>query len=263
MKKRISSFMLTTMFVFGIIMSALSASAAVIEPQVILNQTNDMLMAAVTEDTILAVEEDLAANGTSVEIEMNELINMFKEQQLSCNDPEVYSQLQDLIDSAELLLVEYQLYKDAPAPTLARKASKPTTIVGIAAIVTWFNSKGYYLSSELLIHFRDNTKLDSLYLPTQGRDKISRTPILRTIKNGSVLSGSNAFTIENSHGDLYYALHKFSWKKDRKSNIVTISDRYDFAYNDRYNGLAGTAINFLYLQQSRGELIPFKVQFVL
>ena len=54
--------------------------------------------------------------------------------------------------------------------------------------------------------------------------------------------------------DLYYAIHAFSWTKS--GGFVTLRDRYDFAPGD-YNGIAGTAVNTMYLAQQAGVLVPF------
>lgn len=57
--------------------------------------------------------------------------------------------------------------------------------------------------------------------------------------------------------DLYYALHgcTYAWNY---SPIITFRDYYDFAPG-RYDGLAGIAVNTMWMAQEFGTIVPFYV----
>ncbi|WP_369282964.1 hypothetical protein [Oscillibacter sp. GMB15532] len=183
---------------------------------------------------------------------MTELINVFRAKQENCN-AESYQKLQALINSANDLMNTYINYqRNGVALTSASGATK----VGIAAIVTYFNTQSCYLSAELLIHMEDNNKLDSIYIPEMVT-ALRQQSCWNTYRNGYPSSGSGTFSTKNSSQDLYYAIHLYNWTRNDSTKQITLSDRYDFDYNDRYDELAETATNFLALAQDRGEILPF------
>lgn len=72
------------------------------------------------------------------------------------------------------------------------------------------------------------------------------------------LNGDAKFPNEGNvlEKDLYYAIHKFNYTFNPSTRIFSLSDRYDFAYGD-YSGIAGAAIDTMYLAQLNGVLVPF------
>lgn len=72
-------------------------------------------------------------------------------------------------------------------------------------------------------------------------------------------SGSSAFEYDTTSVatmDLYYVMHASNYSTNIMDRIVTISDRYDFALGD-YNGIAGAAIDTMYMAQAYGAIVPF------
>lgn len=245
MKKRLGLLMAVFM-TFSMVVPALAIE---------LQDTN---MATLAEETMNAFEKDLNTQGLDVEAELGELIDVYREEQRICADPIDHQKLQTLIDQTNTLLENYKQYKD-----LNSLARRPSVAVGtvISTIIAYFQGKNDVLSAELLTQMTFNETLDSNYTPYYG-DKIVRafgSSVMSPIVRSTATAGSGEFKSSNSCEDLYYAIHLFNWTKrvQGTAKLVTIKDRYDFALNDRYSGLAGTAINFLAIAQRNGEILPF------
>lgn len=129
----------------------------------------------------------------------------------------------------------------------------------VAAVIAYFNAKGYKLASELLTHARNNKTINSSYTPYYGYH-VQASPVFRKIANGTSTKGSDTFPYNSSNtklADCYYAIHHFDYTKSSvSSKIVKITDRYDFAKGD-YDGIAGIAINAMYNAQQFGTIKPF------
>lgn len=164
--------------------------------------------------------------------------------------------MQVLIDDTNKLLTTYEQYNNGSDVTRRPPVAIETSI---GVIVAYFKNSGCVLAAELLTHMIYNETLNSTYTPYFGKLLVlgSGGAIVGPIRNSASYSGSGEFLEATSSKDLYYAIHLFNWTKDRNTKQITISDRYDFDYNDKYNGLAGTAINFLAKAEERGEILPF------
>ena len=124
----------------------------------------------------------------------------------------------------------------------------------VAAVIAYFGSCGYELSCELLIHARDNNKLDSVYTPVNW-NRINASGVVGRLKSGKEsTSGSAVFentgsTIEK---DLYYAIHCFNYTFDAQKHIFTLTDRYDYAFSNEYTDVADVAFSEMF---SHGRMV--------
>jgi hypothetical protein len=206
------------------------------------------------EYTIELIEQDLIEKGSSVESQLTSLIAEYETQQTVASSTEDIEKLQQLICTTQNLLSGYQNYAN---PNILR-SFHPVHSPVVAAVVSWFNSNGYFMSAELLLHAESNTVLDSAYTPVNYTTSVLlNTSVVTQIRQSSQTSGSGEFTL-NPIPDFYYAIHYFNWTKVTNTNpkVLTISDRYDFQPGD-YSGIAGAAINAMYLAQTEGYLTPF------
>lgn len=194
------------------------------------------------------VEEE----GINIEKELESMINDYESLKDETTDKEVINRINNSIEETTNTLEEYR----------AAKKQRVTYSAEIAAVIAYFNAKGYKLSSECLTHMKENKKKDSNYTPVYG-SYVKSSSVFKKIANGSKTSGSSAFP--NSGGtrdkDLYYAIHAFNYTKSSKSSkTVKIRDRYDFSYDkDHYSGLAGIAITAMYGAQVYGQLTPYYI----
>lgn len=210
------------------------------------------------EENMRIIENMLEKKGTSVSEELNIAIaNLEIEKQRAALE-EDKEKLQSLINSTKNLQRSYNNYKKG---VVTRGINHPVLTPAVAAVATFFSSSGYRLSFELLVHAQENNVLNSNYSPHYG-DRILSSPVIQKIKQSSKdVSGSASF--ENSgtqvQKDLYYAIHAFNYKFTKSSRRVSLTDRYDFAYGD-YEGIAGAAIDTMWMAQEVGVIVPYYVK---
>ncbi len=127
----------------------------------------------------------------------------------------------------------------------------------IAASAAFFYTLKYYLSNELVLHFGDNTGLDSEYKPMEKNTVLSSS-VYATIYNSTNTEGSSIFPsgLNTIDMDLHLAINKFNYYKTPSNRAVVIKDRYDFANSDDY-GLDEAIISILVAGQNAGFLFPF------
>ena len=198
------------------------------------------------------MEQVLQEEGISVQKGLQDLIQNLEKEKSYANQEETYK-LQRLIDTAEKLLKDSTQQEDEISERSAMDALYSNAV---SAAVVYFNSQGYYLSAELLLHAEDNKELNSTYVP-YFTDPIEKHPLWRKLLRASAgQSGSGEF--EQKYGDVYFAIHKFDWSK--KNGRITLSDRYDFA-PERYAGIQQIAINILVSAQNDGYITPYYVKY--
>lgn len=201
------------------------------------------------------IENELSSNGTSVETELNALIDEMLQDASRSTSAEEAAQIEQNINTLRLLLSDYQSFKLGHT---TRGAYHPVYSAAVAGVIAFFGLKGYVLSVELLTHAVNNNTLDSVYWPNAG-GRVTSSGVFWSIKNGRSTSGSAAFPNSGSgpERDLYYAIHAFSWKKS--GGTVTIMDRYDFQPG-LYSGIQGVAVNTMFEAQKAGVIVPFQVR---
>lgn len=210
-----------------------------------------------------SIENEMIKNHTSVSKELVKLIATIDQEMENEKDPQEIEKLAAFKSSTENLLNTYEQSTQFSAMSAhynsyavrASSVEEAALAPAIAAVVSYFSLKGYMLSAELLMHAQDNDSLDSNYQPYFG-NRVHASQEFRDIKIGSSTSGTGNFRNRGSviERDLYYGIHLFEYEKS--GSQVVIKDRYDFAYGD-YDGLAGIAVNTMYLAQELGVITPF------
>lgn len=205
---------------------------------------------------IVAIEDELTANDTDVVTELSDMIAKYKAMLNNPDETVDVDNVKNLISTLEGMLGEYQMYQAGISTYKFHVIYSPA----VAAVVAYFNLKGYTLAAELLTHAKGNTTLNSNYYPTNG-SRVKQSSVFQNIAKGTKTSGSASFPNSGNtvDKDLYYAIHDFDFTKpSASSRTVTIRDRYDFAPGD-YSGIAGIAVDTMYQAQQAGVIIPYYV----
>jgi hypothetical protein len=163
------------------------------------------------------------------------------------------------IAKIDALLDTLASFKGETSNSLPRRSMADNTAISL--VNAYFNMKGYKLSSELLLHARDNTSMDSIYSPVNG-NLIESSAKIAELKANSLSSGSSAFAKDGQTAgdDLYYAIRGFTYYKSASKKCFVLRDRYDYHENSD-TGVAGVAINWMYTAQRNGVLTPFYTEY--
>jgi len=237
-------------------MAAMSLLLVVIPSAPVASAAPPIDSISIVEENLAEVEADLAASGTDVISELDAMLSDYRGQ-LAASDlgRSEKNSLREQIATVEELRSDYIGYSSGYQ---AKGVTHPVYSVAVATISTWFYAKGYTLSNELLLHAKNNSRVNSSYTPVYNgnADRVLASTVFTKLKYGTKTSGTASFPNSGNvaQKDLYYAIHAFSWTKS--GGFVTLRDRYDFAPGD-YNGIAGTAVNTMYLAQQAGVLVPF------
>ncbi|WP_019913049.1 hypothetical protein [Paenibacillus sp. HW567] len=207
------------------------------------------------------IETYMETQGTTV---LNELIKekerLEKDLENEASESEK-SKLADLIAGYDTNITEYENYisqqNSSKGGFSTAGATDPVLSPAVSSVIAFFNLKGYLLASELLTYAKQSS-IGGSYTPyyksqANGTAELAR---LRTTQSGS---GSGAFSKGSStkDNDLYYAIHNYNY--NWRNGTVSITDRYDYAVNPEYQGIAGTAVNTMYLAQQSGVIVPYTV----
>lgn len=177
--------------------------------------------------------------------------------------------LERLIQSYANMISEYEDYKDKDESSdiTISGTDHPVLSPAVASIVTYFTMNKFYLASELLTYAKELSDGGEYepYSVNNVRSTTEYSRLRREIINSGrePQSGTSNFEKGSSIADkdLYYAIHGYSY--DYESGLLTITDYYDFAYNKDYDGIAGTAVNTMYMAQLLGVIIPYDVRIEL
>lgn len=209
------------------------------------------------ERTIEIIETDLESKNSSILNELDLAIDFLEQEKNHSSSEEETAKIQALIDTTQKLKNNYYSYSMGITPF---GVSHPVYTPAVAAVATFFSSSGYWLSFELLVHAEENDVLDSTYTPYYG-DRILNSPVIKQIRTSKQdVSGSASFenTGTTLEKDLYYAIHAFNYSFVNSTRVLTLTDVYDFAYGD-YDGIAGAAIDTMWMAQLLGVLVPYNV----
>ena len=214
------------------------------------------------EDGIKEIEEYLEMQGTNVCDGLDQAIEMLEMEKETSTDAVEIEKIQALIDVTEELKGDYISYSNGIAPL---GVEDPVYSPMVAAVASFFFITKYFLSNELMIHAKDNDQLDSTYVPMYGH-RIKYSGVIGKIMVADIdSSGSAAF--ENSENamekDLYYAIHNFNYTFKKIGHTFTLTDRYDYALSDEYTGVAGVAVDQMFLAQQMHVLVPYYVQITI
>jgi len=141
----------------------------------------------------------------------------------------------------------------------------PILSPAVAAIVSFFIMNELILAAELLTYAKE-VSTGGIYSPYFGyrvyeTEEYSR--LSNEIRYSGTTSGSGSSAFENEGDaiediDLYYAIHAYEYEY-RSNGQLIITDYYDYKINEDYQGIAGTAIDTMYLAQVMGVIVPFDV----
>ena len=202
------------------------------------------------------LNEELEAKGTSVLNELYEAIEMLQVEKEKTLDAEEINKIQALIDETQELIIAYEHSQNGIATWGRYQAGYSEAV---ATVASYFYSSGYLLAYELLVHAKDNERLDSTYVPVYG-DRIEASSVVGNIcRKHKDATGSACFeSMETKvEKDLYYAIHNFNYSYEAKTNKFTLTDRYDYAFTSEYTGVADVAIDTMYTAQRLGVLVPY------
>lgn len=247
--RRLSAIVLAMIMAISVNMPVRAEEASVLP----LKESVEMQM----KENLAIIEEELNQQGTSVVEELNNAILWLEEEKTACTDAKEREKVQAIIDTTKRLLQEYVNYSSGIE---GQGVDHPVYTPAVAAVASYFSACGYRLSFELLTHAQDNNVLDSTYIPHYGY-LIDNSIVVRRIASEGITSGTAEFPNSGSttDQDLYYAIHNFSYTFTKSTRVFVLSDRYDFALGD-YNGIAGAAVDTMYMAQLTGVLVPYYVK---
>lgn len=209
-------------------------------------------------NNINTIEGELAKNGNNVIDLLIQQKNDYEKALLNVENSEETLKIKTLIKTTDDIINEFKIYNNSKR---MRAPYHALYTPAVGAVIAYFNSKHYKLSAELLTHAKENNVTDSYYDPVY-KNIITSSKIFKNIALGKEINGTEIFPIDgdNIDMDLGYAIHGFSYYKSMpKTRTVTITDRYDFAKGDRYDGIAGTAVDTMYKAMKAGAIVPFKM----
>ncbi len=127
----------------------------------------------------------------------------------------------------------------------------------VAAVIAYFNNKGYKLAAELLAHARDNNSNGSSYTPIYKSIALD-TREVRRIMQGPNGASSSSFDNYGSTNDVdsYYAIHLFNYYKNGRS--LSITDLYNYEQANEIS-ISGVAIDTMYWAEQMGVIVPYNV----
>ncbi len=204
------------------------------------------------------VSTEINAESINISLEINNQLDYYDNLLKNTNDIETKDKIQDLINADKRLLNDYNNSLNLSSDENEIMLASASYASEISLVNAYFQSCGYVLASELLLHAYSNGEVDSQYTPV-NKDIITTSTVFQQIKTGSSLSGSSAFPNSGTtqDKDLYYAIHAFNYLKSPTGRVVNISDRYDYAKSNNYPSIAGVAVNWMYNAQEAGVLTPF------
>ncbi|RKI36376.1 hypothetical protein D7V86_00600 [bacterium D16-51] len=129
-------------------------------PNTIVYAADEKTDVQILQENIVAIEEELTANGTDVFSEISEMIVEYNEMLNNTTVNEEKQQITDLVSTLEEILSEYISYNEKG------NINERFHIIytpAVAAVIAYFNSNDYKLAAELLAHAEENTKLNSTY----------------------------------------------------------------------------------------------------
>lgn len=256
--KKLISWILVCLFLINCMTFTISA-----------NEMNATEMSEVEKLTsyVEAIERELEMAGGSVNIGFDRLISELKLKKATLTDESEIANAERLISIAESQKAQYNQLKSGVAPC---GGYVPVYSEAVSAVIAVFGYEGCLLSAELLMHAVDNTNPYSSYNNPLYIDRVRHSEVVYNIKNnlfsGGDRFGSSSFEPEAGNVikmDLYYSIHSFSYyATSNTGGEFVLHDYYDFALGD-YEGVAGIAIDTMWLAQQYGAITPFNINILV
>lgn len=229
-----------------------------------------------TETAVEYLERSLEDQGTSVVAELQEQKAEYQARLLVETEQSKKTQLNNLIDNTERLIEDYQretatakamaTVVETPEPSFAEPTyiPKDTDVFfyenSVSSVVAYFHANEYDLAAELLTHARFNDTLGSLYSPINTGSLYESTVFNGVCQSDTVYGADNFEKSDKvTDMDLYYSLHGFRFAKFQNGEVLTLYDRYDYAFEGDYDVIDNVPIKVMYLAQERGVITPFNV----
>ena len=296
-KKFIGIFFVVFCFIIYVVALSIANNnnVSVAYAQEMLDESDVEANIASTRELINSIEEDLKQQGTSV-------VDVLKEQRDDYNSKIFNGTLSDynnlLAEKVEALNEGIELYEKNNANSEMSVYSSITHYfyprhvapncqcesfslqpcaqcivytdvkMGVLAINAAFNMRGWKLASELMLHNRANTVLDSDYHPENGYRVADATQIHGDLAQDKHIAYSfdhhtpgvfNGVFKNIVDGDAYNALGDFYFIKNDAGNgnvNIDIIDRYDWNWHEDY-GIGAALNNTMFLAQGMGIVTPF------
>ena len=210
------------------------------------------------EQAISAIDGELKTSGTSIEQELLSLKKQYLANASSSSSNDEYSGWLNLANGVDTLIADYSRYETGVSPAANDPVNEAYLKTAVAAVVTWFTSKNYQLSAELLVTARNNTDENRTYVPSNQRI-VQNSSVVRDLIDAGRPRGSGEFPASGNL-DLYYSIHLFNYT--RTTGRFTLTDVYDYEHGDESYGdsIAQVANDTMARAQAAGILFPYTVR---
>lgn len=200
----------------------------------------------------------LSEVGTSVVAELYNHIAEYEDMLTVTTDMNERLKIQNLIDSTEQLIAEYESSEIASISSEGADITRRRPFAVSIAII-WFDLHDYRLSSELITHMAGNTDRNSVYSPIHGY-RVMASDLTYNLILGENVPEYPIYKMDGTtYGDdLRYAIQGIK-NYSVNGRVLHIDDVYDFAHDSDSKGPEQIFINWIASLQDKGELIPFNV----
>ena len=213
------------------------------------------------ETVVSDINGELQASGTSIEAELYNLRSQYRLNALQAETTSDREHWLNLAAGVDTLIADYANYRSSESDNIMPQSDPINDAylkTAVAAVVTWFSSKRYFLSAELLVTARNNDDESHVYIPS-NQDIIRNSSVVKGLIKSGRPSGSGEFS-SSGEMDLYYSIHLFRYEK--KNNVFILTDTYDYEHGDQSYGdsIADVAVNTMADAQSAGIIVPYTVR---
>ena len=208
-------------------------------------------------DIMSLVQEDLQAQGSSIEEELDALLREYQRLSIVTLDACDKAKYNELASGVEAVIANYTAAKNSLQINSATSNNDSIHALTVGAVLSYFAGNRYYLAGELLTRASMNEDEDYIYTPTYA-SVVQNTSVVRDIVRSGKASGSGEIKFTDSP-DGYYAVHLFNYKKQGTHYVIT--DTYDYEKGDQSypDDISGVAVNAMAWAQEDGYLVPYTV----
>lgn len=259
--KKMTATLLTTAMAMSIGMPAFASTVDYTDTLLL---TSDKAVIEELTTNITLIEDNLLQQESSILEELEKGKTRTYNLLQNSTDPEEQQKIIDLVNAYSNMITQYQNYISSIDSGIAiQGVYNPVYSAAVAAVVAYFDSNNYVLSSELLLYAADKST-GGTYRPV-NTSVLYSTSIYNTLKQKS--SGYTTSDLVFSGGsttaemDAHYSINKCDCSVT--ASTIIIEDCYDFDYDAPWTSLAGIAINTMSTAQFIGVLVPYDVYITL
>lgn len=208
-------------------------------------------------DITSLVQEDLQIQGSSIEEELNTLLQEYKRLSIVTSDACDKAKYNELASGVEAIIANYTAATNSRQINSVTSSNDSIHAMSVAAVLAYFSGHSYYLAGELLTRASMNKDESYIYTPTYA-SVVRNTNVVRDIVRSGMPYGSGEIKFSDSP-DGYYAIHLFNYKKQGTRYVIT--DTYDYERGDQSypDNISGVAVNAMAWAQEDGYLVPYTV----